>query len=411
MRAVPYKSIVIIGLILVIAAFLSFRWWQGPLLSSYTISSMPLVQTVVATGRVITTSRVQVGSEVTGVVLERLVQEGDQVARGDLLVVLSSEDVAAQVRQAQAELAELTSSTRPRAAVDLSNAEVTLAQAQRNVARRRDLVAIDAISAEELEQAVQAVEQARNSVENARLIARAAQAGGVDEDVLRERIKALQAQLDKAEVRSQVTGTILTRDVEPGDLVQPGQTLFTIAQAGSTEINVPLDERNLSRLRMQQDAVIIADAYPDSPFGARINFIAPSIDAQNGTVEVRLSVDPVPDFLRQDMTVSVNIETDRRAQTLVIPNDALADIQEDTAQVLLVRNGKVERHAITLGLRGLAMSEVVSGLEAGDQILTDATSQIEEGSRVRIEAQKAPLATNDKQVKASIVSSDQAVVT
>ncbi len=411
MRAVPYKSIVIIGLILVIAAFLSFRWWQGPLLSSYTISSMPLVQTVVATGRVITTSRVQVGSEVTGVVLERLVQEGDQVARGDLLVVLSSEDVAAQVRQAQAELAELTSSTRPRAAVDLSNAEVTLAQAQRNVARRRDLVAIDAISAEELEQAVQAVEQARNSVENARLIARAAQAGGVDEDVLRERIKALQAQLDKAEVRSQVTGTILTRDVEPGDLVQPGQTLFTIAQAGSTEIDVPLDERNLSRLRMQQDAVIIADAYPDSPFGARINFIAPSIDAQNGTVEVRLSVDPVPDFLRQDMTVSVNIETDRRAQTLVIPNDALADIQEDTAQVLLVRNGKVERHAITLGLRGLAMSEVVSGLEAGDQILTDATSQIEEGSRVRIETQKAPLATNDKQVKASIVSSDRAVVT
>ncbi len=411
MRAVPYKSIVIIGLILVIAAFLSFRWWQGPLLSSYTISSMPLVQTVVATGRVITTSRVQVGSEVTGVVLERLVQEGDQVARGDLLVVLSSEDVAAQVRQAQAELAELTSSTRPRAAVDLSNAEVTLAQAQRNVARRRDLVAIDAISAEELEQAVQAVEQARNSVENARLIARAAQAGGVDEDVLRERIKALQAQLDKAEVRSQVTGTILTRDVEPGDLVQPGQTLFTIAQAGSTEIDVPLDERNLSRLRMQQDAVIIADAYPDSPFGARINFIAPSIDAQNGTVEVRLSVDPVPDFLRQDMTVSVNIETDRRAQTLVIPNDALADVQEDTAQVLLVRNGKVERHAITLGLRSLAMSEVVSGLEAGDQILTDATSQIEEGSRVRIEAQKAPLATNDKQVKASIVSSDQAVVT
>ena len=411
MRAVPYKSIVIIGLILVIAAFLSFRWWQGPLLSSYTISSMPLVQTVVATGRVITTSRVQVGSEVTGVVLERLVQEGDQVARGDLLVVLSSEDVAAQVRQAQAELAELTSSTRPRATVDLSNAEVTLAQAQRNVARRRDLVAIDAISAEELEQAVQAVEQARNSVENARLIARAAQAGGVDEDVLRERIKALQAQLDKAEVRSQVTGTILTRDVEPGDLVQPGQTLFTIAQAGSTEIDVPLDERNLSRLRMQQDAVIIADAYPDSPFGARINFIAPSIDAQNGTVEVRLSVDPVPDFLRQDMTVSVNIETGRRAQTLVIPNDALADVQEDTAQVLLVRNGKVERHAITLGLRGLAMSEVVSGLEAGDQILTDATSQIEEGSRVRIEAQKAPLATNDKQVKASIVSSDRAVVT
>ena len=396
MRAIPYKFIISALLLIIITAFFAFRWWQGPLLPSYRISSMPLVQTVVATGRVVAVSNTEIGSEVSGVVLERLVQEGEQVSAGDLLLVLSSDDVAAQVRQAEAELAELISSTRPQAVVDLTNAEVALAQADRNVERRRELAAISAISDEELEQAIQAQAQARNNLENARLRANALSSGGVEEDLLRARIAALQAQLDKAQVRSKVSGTILTRNVEIGDLVQPGQSLFTIALDGKTEIRVPLDERNLSRLALQQPAIAIADAYPDEPFPVRISFIAPSIDPQRGTVEVRLAVDPVPDFLRQDMTVSVNIETDRRAKALVIPNDALANVKEDNAEVLLLRDGQVQRQRVRLGLRGLAASEVLSGLSQGDEILVDATASLTDGERVRTTLQAAPFADTDK---------------
>lgn len=390
MRAIPYKLIVSALLLIIVAGFFAFRWWQGPLLPSYRISSMPLVQTVVATGRVVAVSNTDIGSEISGVVLERRVAEGEQVAAGDLLLVLSSDDVAAQVRQAEAELAELISSTRPQAVVDLTNAEVALAQADRNVERRRELAAISAISDEEMEQAIQAQAQARNDLENARLRANALSSGGVEEDLLRARIAALQAQLNKAQVRSKVSGTILTRNVEIGDLVQPGQSLFTIALDGKTEIRVPLDERNLSRLALQQPAVAIADAYPDKPFPVRISFIAPSIDPQRGTVEVRLSVDPVPDFLRQDMTVSVNIETDQRAKALVIPNDALANVKEDSAEVLLLRDGQVQRQRVRLGLRGLSASEVLSGLSAGDEILVDATVSLADGKRVRTALQAAP---------------------
>ena len=285
-------------------------------------------------------------------------------------------------------------SRRPQAAVALSKAEVQLAQATRDVARRRELAAISAISDEELGQAEQAQSQAGNDLKAARLRVKALAAGGVEEVLIRERIAVLQAQLDKTEVRSKVAGTVLTRDVEPGDLVQPGKTLFTIALAGNTEIHVPLDERNLSRLALEQEAVAIADAYPDQPFPTRIDFIAPSIDSDRGTVEVRLSVDPVPEFLRQDMTVSVNIETGRRAQALVIPNDALTNIQKDTAQVRLLRDGKVQRQKITLGLRGLAMSEVVSGLSEGDQVLADATSSLADGERVRTESKEMPLVSS-----------------
>lgn len=388
MRAVRYKSAVIMLLLILAAGFAVFRWWQGPLLSGYSINSMPLVQTVVATGRVVTVSRTQVGSEITGVVLKRLVQEGDRVTRGDLLLVLRSDELTAQVRQAEAALNELMSSTRPQASVDLANAQVQLAQASRELQRRRILAKDSVISKEELEQSEKAESLARNNVESARLKALALAPGKAEEIVLRERLVALQAQLAKTQVRSEVTGIVLTRNVEPGDLVQPGMTLFTIALDGNTEIRVPLDERNLPRLALQQNASVIADAYPDRPFPAQINFIAPSIDPERGTVEVRLTVAPVPDFLRQDMTVSVNIETDQRAHARVIPNDALSNVQGNKAIVLLLRDGKIHRQTVTLGLRGLAMSEVVSGLQDGEQVLADAVSPLKDGTRARLTLQK-----------------------
>ena len=389
MRAARYKILLIIVLLLAVG-FALFRWWQGPVVPSYTLSAMPLVQNVVATGRVATVSRAQVGSEISGVVLQRLVQEGDQVKPGDLLVVLKSDELLAQVRQAELALTELASSRRPQAAAELASAKAQLEQASREAARRRNAEA-GILSREEVEQAVEAERVARNNYETARVKAGALAAGQVEEASLREQLAVAQAQLAKTKIRAAVAGTVLTRDVEPGDLVQPGQTLFTIALTGNTEIRVPLDERNLPQLALQQNATVISDAYPDQSFPARINFIAPSIDPQRGTVEVRLTVNPVPDFLRQDMTVSVNIETAKRARALAIPNDALSSIKGDKAVVLMVRDGKVQRQQITLGLRGLAMSEVKSGLSEGDQVLADGESSLEDGTRVRLKPQQSSL--------------------
>ena len=389
MRAARYKILLIIVLLLAVG-FALFRWWQGPVVPSYTLSAMPLVQNVVATGRVATVSRAQVGSEISGVVLQRLVQEGDQVKPGDLLVVLNSDELLAQVRQAELALTELASSRRPQAAAELASAKAQLEQASREAARRRNAEA-GILSREEVEQAVETERVARNNYETARVKAGALAAGQVEEASLREQLAVAQAQLAKTKIRAAVAGTVLTRDVEPGDLVQPGQTLFTIALTGNTEIRVPLDERNLPQLALQQNATVISDAYPDQSFPARINFIAPSIDPQRGTVEVRLTVNPVPDFLRQDMTVSVNVETAKRARALAIPNDALSSIKGDKAVVLMVRDGKIQRQQITLGLRGLAMSEVKSGLSEGDQVLADGESSLEDGTRVRLKPQLSSL--------------------
>jgi len=386
-----YKRILAGSMLAAIAlGFFLVRWWLGPGVAGYQIQSRALVQTLVATGRVISVSRVQVGSEITGVVLERRVKEGDRVKSGDILLILRSDELSAKVREAEAAVAQLGRSARPQAQAALRQAEAQLILASREAQRRRDLFSRQLIARETMEQAVQAETIARAATERARLTAAALASGNSDETVLLERLASAQALLAKATVRSEVTGTVLTRNVEPGDLVQPTRILLEVARDGDTELLVPLDEKNLSVIKLSQPAVCVADAFPELPFTAKINFIAPSVDPQKGTVNIRLKVDPVPDNLRQDMTVSVNIETGRRARALVVPNDALANIDGGRTTVFSVSKGKIKKVDVRLGLRGLVMTEIVSGLKAGDWVLADTAGKLADGDRVRLKLQTMP---------------------
>jgi len=368
----------------------ALRYWQGPRLAAYRVESRPLVQTVVATGRVVSVSRVQVGSEITGVLLERRVQEGDHVQAGDILAVLRADDLTARVREAEAALAQLHESARPQALAAVRQAEAQLDQASREAQRRRQLFQRQLIARESLEQAEQAETVARTAAERARLAAQSLAAGNPDEALVLERLAAARAALAKTFIRAQVAGTVLTRNAEPGDLIQPGRVLFEIARQGDTELLVPLDEKNLAVLALGQPAQCVADAYPTSVFPARVSFIAPSVDPQRGSVEIRLKVNPVPDFLKQDMTVSVNVETGRRAQALVVPNDALEPIDGHAATVWRVRDGKARRVRVQLGLRGLAVTEITGGLQAGDWVLAGAPADLRDGTRVRTAGQALP---------------------
>ena len=384
--------VVVPGLLLIVVLIALAMRLRGPLLPGYRIEAGPLVQVVVATGRVISTSRVQVGSEVTGTVVERRVKEGDVVKPGEVLVVLRADDLEARVRQAEAALRELQGSTRPQTAASLRQAEAQLAQASRERQRRADLFTRQLVAREALEQAEESETVARAAADRARLAASAAAAGSTAEQQLVEQLAAARAQRAKAVIRAGVAGTVLTRNAEPGDLVQPGRVLFEIARGGETEIEVPVDEKNLAALAAGQVAQCIADAWPDRPFPATVNYISPGIDAARGTVTIRLRVQPPPEFLRQDMTVTVNVETGRRERALAVPNDALLLQPDGTRAVLAVRDGRLTRVPVQLGLTSLALSEVTQGIAAGDEVLAGATTVagVADGDRVRVSREALP---------------------
>ena len=386
----PFALVATLVLAVGVVGWIAVQRLRGPEYDGYEVASRPLVQTVVATGRVVAVSRAQVGSPVTGVLLERRVKEGDTVQPGDVLAVLRADDLEAAAREAEAALAQLQQSTRPQAQAVLREAEARLAQASREAARRRNLFQRQLIAREALELAVQAETIARSAAEQARLAASSLAEGHPNEAAAHARLATARAQLAKTTIRAEVAGTVLTRNAEPGDLVQPGRVLFEIARAGATEVLVPLDEKNLEVLALGQPAMCIADAYPSRPFPAKVTFIAPSVDPQRGSVDIRLTVAPVPGFLRQDMTVSVNVETGRRDSAVVVPNDALDNVDGSRARLWLVADGRATRREVELGLRGLAMTEITGGLQPGDWILADAKAGVEEGSRVRVKRAALP---------------------
>lgn len=371
---------------LLIAA-LAWHLLRAPLLPGYRVEARELVQRVVASGTVDSQSLARVGSEITAVVAERHVREGDTVRAGDLLLSLRDEEQQARLREAQAALQQLIESSRPQAQAALREAASNLQQAQRERERREALFQRQLLSTEQRDLARRVEISAQSAYERARLAALSLAEDGQEERQLRQRVESARVALARTRILAQVDGVVQSRSVEPGDLVQPGSTLLEIARLDSREIRLPLDEKNLAAVQLEQPAQVVADAYPNAPLAAQVSFIAPAVDPSRGTIDVHLQLLEDADFLRQGMTVSVNIETARRPTALVIPRDALFQRQGNRAQALRLNEDRVEAIEVRLGLEGGALVEVVEGLVAGDLVLAE---KAEPGSRARLRPQSLP---------------------
>jgi HlyD family secretion protein len=299
----------------------------------------PLLRTLQFSARVATLSRVDVGSTLTGRVEQVRYREGAQVKRGEVLIRLETEELRAALGQAEATERQ---------------AEATLKVARATLARAEQLVKQSFYSAAQLDEAQRAVDVAVAQ----QLAARAATV-------------AARARLGQARIEAPADARVLARMVEPGQIVQPGKALMSLALAGPTQLVAQVDERFLDQLQVGQQAMVVADAFPAERFAARVLSIAPVVDPQRGAIEVKFTLaQQPPAFLREDMTLSVEVETGRRENALVVPLTALRTQGVDNrATVLVAHEGRVQERSVRLGLRTLDAAEVVQGLAAGDAVL------------------------------------------
>ncbi len=362
-----------------------------------------LRQSVVASGKVRSPQRVELASQITGRVMQIPVREGQTVAAGELLIQLDDAEWRATLAQAQASLtqselrlAQMQQLAQPLATQAKRQAEANLLQAQQRFSQTSELVAKGFYSKTQLDDAQRNLEVAESQRQTSELQLRSNQSGGSDERLARVAVAQARASLDIAQsrldytrIRTPVAGIVLTRNVEPGITIQPGKLLMTLSPSGATELVVQIDEKNLSLLRLGQKALASADAYPDRRFAAEITFISPAVDPLRGSVEIRLRVTEAPEYLRQEMTISVDIETARRADALTVPNEAISDAGSNQAWVLVVREGTAQRQAVKLGVRSEGKTEVLEGLAPGDLLVPAKNLSIREGSRVRAGAVQA----------------------
>lgn len=383
--------------VLAILIFVALPRIQGEKVNVLGATQGELQQSVVASGKVRSPQRMELASQITGRVMQVAVREGTQVKAGDLLIQLDDGEWLAALAQAKAGLAQselrvgqLQQLGLPMAEQSRRQAEANVLQARQHFERTRELVAKGFYSKTQLDDAQRNLEVAESQFESAQLQARSNQRGGSDErlarvavDQARASLALAQSRLDYTRITAPADATVLTRSVEPGDTAQPGKVLMSLSPAGDTELIVQIDEKNLSLLRLGQKALASADAYPDRHFPAEITFISPAVDPLRGSVEIRLRVPEPPDYLRQEMTVSIDIETARKANALTVPAEAIREPGSAAPWVLVIRDGIATRQAVKLGLRNAGRVEITDGITAGEQIIPAANTLIPEGRRVR----------------------------
>ena len=397
----------LVALALLAAAAGSWWWWRGVAAEATTLQRAPLVRTLQFSARVASLSRVEIGSTVTGRVAQVLVDEGAQVRQGQLLVQLESDEqraalaqaVAAE-QQAQARLAGLLSTGRRAAQAAQAQAEATLAAARHSFARAQQLLAEGFYSAAQLDEARRALGVAQAQQGSARAQVQANADAGTE--VLQAQAQVTvahaatvvaRARLAQLALRAPTDARVLLRAVEPGHIVQPGKALLGLALAGPTQLVAQVDERFLDQLQTGQPATVVADAFPAQRFAARVLSIAPAVDAQRGAIEVKFVLAAeAPAYLREDMTLSVEVETARRDSALVLPLALLrgpvdGKAQSDQDTVLVLQDGHAQLRLVRLGLRTLDAAEVLDGLAAGDAVLRG--SALQAGQRVRLKPSAA----------------------
>ena len=337
----------------------------------------------------------ELGVRATGNVVEVAVEEGEEVHAGELLVRLDDAEAQAAVAQARAAVAQAAVQLRrvrsvaaPLAREGVTRAEAEASLAERELQRAETLSRAGATTQAQIEATRHAVALARSRHREAEVALASAGAGGEEQRLAAASLAQAEAAVALAEARLEQTrivapadGLVLSRAVEPGNLVQPGKPLLVLARTGPTKLVIEPDEQNIASLALGQRATASTEAFPDRTFTATLAFIAPAVDPDRGTIEVHFEVDEPPDYLRANMTVSVEVVVGESEDALVVERRAIRDAATDAPWALVVVDGHAVKKRVTLGRRGATLVQITRGLVDGDGVVVDPA--VRPGDRVR----------------------------
>lgn len=319
----------------ILAAFLAAGAWflvrgSTPVVETARVETGPATALVYATGFVEPEQPVVVSSRVTAPVREVLVEEGQRVTAGQSLVRLDDAEQRGQLAQAQAELNR----------AELAAGRVVTLHRQGWVTKAAH------------DEAVAARDAARASV------------------------AALRARLDQFVIRAGVSGVVLKLDVYPGDLATPGQQLLELGDPARARITATVDERDITRVRVGQEALMSSEGLPEMVRG-RVSEITPGGDPNQRAFRVRIALEDAAN-LPFGLTLEVNIVTDRHESALLVPAGAVTD-----GTVWVMDEGRAQRRDVTTGIAGSDRIEVLTGLAAGETVIVGPPEGLEEGDKVR----------------------------
>jgi HlyD family secretion protein len=371
---------------------------------------------LVATGYVITAHKIQVGSKIAGRVAWIGVEKGDRVAKDQVIVRLEDREFRAQYDQAvatqeasAARLLELERGSRPeeidRARAEVQRAEAQLRTDEASFRRVENLVREGVAAAQLLDEARGRFDASRAGLDAARKTLELAEKGPRSEQVENARSEVARARaateyartiLDSTEIRVPVSGTILERNVEQGEMITTsfvgdrGAKSFVVTLADLNDIQVELDinQNDFNRVSMGQPCTVVTDAYPDRSYECRVDEIAPEANRQKATVQVKVKFLKPDEYVKPEMNARVTflsakpVEPQMTEKLYVIPRSAVLD-REGGKAVFTVSEGLVQSKPITVAREVNNDVYVSNGLTGNESIIIgDALSGLKPGDRV-----------------------------
>jgi HlyD family secretion protein len=378
-----------------------------------------------ATGYIVAHHTINVNSKVTGRLDWIGVEKGDKVKEGQVIVRLENQEFRASyeqakgaVQNARAYLEELQHGSRPeeiqQAQHNLDEARATLVNDKLTLDRTKELSAGGVVSRQQLDDATAKFEADQQRVNSLQKAFELSKIGPRSEEITRAEGALAQAQgqmdyaksqLDATTIKAPVTGTILDRTAEKGELITaqfasaaaggPQGSVVSLADLNDLQVELDIAQADFARLGPNQKGVVTTDAYPDKQYDGQIAQISPEANRQKATVQVKVQVlnpSKYPDVqLRPEMNATVRFLASEQPKDakgpsgVFVPSAAMRDKDGKKIVLIAYNNKAVSREIRVVSQR--ADGALVDGLVGGENVITAAPATLKDGDKIKIKGQ------------------------
>ncbi len=349
------------------AGVLALVYWKmfAPLdVRSHEVTSGEIAAEVMGTGTVTTRVNVTISANITGLLSEVLVDQGDQIKAGQVVARLDDRDLIRQVKVEEANV-NARKATVDRLIADVNSAKSTIELTTKSYERAKKLLDTNAISQDEYDIRFDAFNVAKASMERA-------EAALVEGQKLliaaEEALEYHKARLTYTMIAAPFDGLIVRRDRDPGDVVVPGSSVAYLVSLKEVWVSAWVDETMQAKVKPGQSARVVFRSEPANEYRGTVVRIGRETDPETREFLVDVQPEQLPEQWSIGQRAEVYIETKRKSQAIMIPPSFLVQ-RGDKAGVFVAAGRRAEWRPVTIGIRGRETVEVLDRLTPGDIVV------------------------------------------
>lgn len=346
----------------------------------------PITRFIRATGSLTAEEQADVAAEIAGRVVATPVERGTAVTEGSVLVRISPTEADAQVKEAEANAAQIEARLGLSAGgtfevdkvPEVQTAKASYDLAQNEFKRIQSLLEQRVVSQSEFDQRRTQMEATRQQYEAARN--GAAQQFQALQGA-RARVALARKSLADTVVRAPFSGLVGERLVSTGDYVTKGMKVALVVRVNPLRVQLTIPEQFISAVKVGAPVTFQVDAYPGREFTGTVRYVSPQLETNRRALTIEAVVPNQSGDLKPGLFATARIDQPEKSPAVMVPNDAVVT-QAGTSRVYVVNGDHVEERLVTLGQQADALIEIATGLKAGEKVATKNVAQLFDGAKV-----------------------------